>query len=205
MGIALILVIVSLALIAWRIRAKARARSVGRRSVSQRGTHRRSPDSLPLRSPTPPAPGRRPVKTASGAGQSSSQAVASTQNCAADTCSADCTEPPVGAASGPWVADVTGSSRGSAGTSRATRPGASARLTGQAAPSRGRHYAGLHMDGYATWVPAGQLVRVGECSISGGLIYVGRGLAAETGGGPDPALIDPGLDVDHRAPDYAGA
>lgn len=65
-------------------------------------------------------------KAASGAGQSSSQAVASTQNCAADTCSADCAEPPVGAAPGPWVADVTGSSRGSAGTSRATRPGASA-------------------------------------------------------------------------------
>ena len=61
------------------------------------------------------------------------------------------------------------------------------------------------MDGDATWVPAGQLVQVGEYSISGGLIYVGRGLAAVTGGGPDPALIDPGLDVDHRAPDYAGA
>ena len=61
------------------------------------------------------------------------------------------------------------------------------------------------MDGDATWVPAGQLVQVGKYSISGGLIYVGRGLAAVTGGGPDPALIDPGLDVDHRAPDYAGA
>ena len=54
------------------------------------------------------------------------------------------------------------------------------------------------------WVPAGQLVRVRGCSISGGLIYVGRELAAVTGGGPDPALIDPGLAVDHRVPDYAG-
>ena len=55
------------------------------------------------------------------------------------------------------------------------------------------------------WVPAGQIVRVGGCSISGGLIYVGRKLTAARGGGPDPALIDPGLGVDHRAADYTGA
>jgi tellurite resistance protein len=37
------------------------------------------------------------------------------------------------------------------------------------------------------------------------LIYVGRQLSAVSGGGPDPALIDPGLGIDHRIPDYAGA
>jgi tellurite resistance protein len=55
------------------------------------------------------------------------------------------------------------------------------------------------------WVPAGQIVRVGGCSISGGLIYVGRKLTTARGGGPDPALIDPGLGVEHRAADYTGA
>ena len=48
------------------------------------------------------------------------------------------------------------------------------------------------------------LVQVSEYSITGGLVYVGRGLAAEKGGMPEPALIDPRLAVDHRAPDYAG-
>ena len=74
--------------------------------------------------------------------------------------------------------------------------------TGPALPVRG---IGPRADGDAAWVPAGQLVRVGGCSISGGLIYVGRRLAAARGGEPDPALIDPGLGVDHRAADYAGA
>ena len=75
----------------------------------------------------------------------------------------------------------------------------------QVTPSRGRRNVGRPAGGDAAWVSAGQLIRVGGCSISGGLIYVGRELAAVTGGGPDPALIDPGLDVDHRTPDYAGA
>jgi tellurite resistance protein len=78
------------------------------------------------------------------------------------------------------------------------RPG----LTGPAPPARG---IGPRADGDAAWVPAGQLVRVGGCSISGGLVYVGRRLAAARGGEPDPALIDPGLGVDHRMADYAGA
>ena len=48
------------------------------------------------------------------------------------------------------------------------------------------------------WIPAGQP------AYAGGLVYAGSGLAAEKGGMPEPALIDPGLPVDHRAPDYAG-
>jgi tellurite resistance protein len=75
------------------------------------------------------------------------------------------------------------------------------RATGSSLPARG---AGLRAGGDAAWVPAGELIRVGGCSISGGLLYVGRELTAASGGGPDPALIDPGLGVDHRAADYAG-
>jgi uncharacterized tellurite resistance protein B-like protein len=77
--------------------------------------------------------------------------------------------------------------------------------TERTAPSRSYSAAVQHAAGDAVWAPAGQLVRVGGCSISGGLIYVGRELAATAGEGPDPALIDPGLGVDHKVPDYAGA
>jgi uncharacterized tellurite resistance protein B-like protein len=59
-------------------------------------------------------------------------------------------------------------------------------------------------DGDQAWVSPGQLVRVGGCSIAGGLLYTGRELMAPRGGEPDPALIDPSLNVDHSAPDYAG-
>ena len=52
--------------------------------------------------------------------------------------------------------------------------------------------------GDAAWIPAGQP------AYAGGLVYAGSGLAAEKGGMPEPALIDPGLPVDQRAPDYAG-
>jgi uncharacterized tellurite resistance protein B-like protein len=77
-------------------------------------------------------------------------------------------------------------------------------VTGQPAPSRGYGAAVQGAAGDAVWVPPGQLVRVGGCSISGGLVYVGRELAAITGRGPDPALIDPGLGIDHQVADYAG-
>lgn len=77
--------------------------------------------------------------------------------------------------------------------------------TGRTAPSPSYSAAVQRATGDTVWAPAGQLVRVGGCSISGGLIYVGRELAATTGEGPDPALIDPGLAVDHQIPDYAGA
>jgi uncharacterized tellurite resistance protein B-like protein len=48
-------------------------------------------------------------------------------------------------------------------------------------------------------------VHAGGYAIPGGFVYVGRGLPGEKGGKPDPALIDPGLPVDPRSPDYAGA
>lgn len=75
------------------------------------------------------------------------------------------------------------------------------RASGPAVPNRS---TGPGADGDRAWVPPGQLVRVGGCPIAGGLLYVGRELMAPRGGGPDPALIDPGLEVDHHAPDHAG-
>jgi len=42
-------------------------------------------------------------------------------------------------------------------------------------------------------------------SLAGGLIYVGHRLPGAAGGMPDPALIDPSLPVDRRAPDHSGA
>jgi uncharacterized tellurite resistance protein B-like protein len=80
---------------------------------------------------------------------------------------------------------------------RAARPAVSSR-----GPARD---VGNCADGDGVWVPAGQVVQVGGYPISGGLVYVGRELAAATGGQPDPALINPSLDVDHRSPDYVGA
>ncbi|HET9894943.1 MAG TPA: TerB N-terminal domain-containing protein [Streptosporangiaceae bacterium] len=77
---------------------------------------------------------------------------------------------------------------------RASEPAFSARSTERGA------------EGDRAWVSPGQIVRIGGCSITGGLLYIGHELMAPRGGGkPDPALIDPGLEVDHRAPDYAGA
>lgn len=76
---------------------------------------------------------------------------------------------------------------------------------GQTTPSRSSSAAVQRAAGDAVWVPAGQLVRIGGCPISGGLINVGRELAAVTGGGPDPALIDPGLGTDHQVADFTRA
>ena len=59
--------------------------------------------------------------------------------------------------------------------------------------------------GDAAWIPVGQPAYVGGYAIHGGLVYAGSGLVAEKGGIPEPALIDPGLPVDLRIPDYAGA
>jgi tellurite resistance protein len=58
--------------------------------------------------------------------------------------------------------------------------------------------------GDAAWIAAGQPAHAGGYAIPGGFVYVGRGLPGEKGGKPDPALIDPGLPVDPRSPDYAG-
>jgi TerB N-terminal domain/TerB-C domain/Tellurite resistance protein TerB len=59
--------------------------------------------------------------------------------------------------------------------------------------------------GDSAWIPAGQPAHAGGYSIPGGFVYAGSGLAAEKGGMPEPALINPGLPVDPRVPDYAGA
>jgi uncharacterized tellurite resistance protein B-like protein len=53
-------------------------------------------------------------------------------------------------------------------------------------------------------VPAGQTISVGGFVIAGGLIYVGRQLCGAATDEPDPALIDPSLPVNSRAPDSAG-
>lgn len=53
-------------------------------------------------------------------------------------------------------------------------------------------------------MPAGQTAHAGGRPILGGLIYTGSRLAAEKPGMAEPALIDPGLPVDLRMPDFAG-
>ena len=45
------------------------------------------------------------------------------------------------------------------------------------------------------WVPAGRVVQVSGFSLSGGLIYLGRGLLAINRNSVEPALIDPALPV----------
>lgn len=108
-----------------------------------------------------------------------------------------------------------------------TRPGAAPRfipaqqpgrpLPGRPHPAAGRDRRPAGFPGYAppasrqaavtgdaVWIPAGQSAYAGGQAIPGGLIYAGSGLATEKGGMPEPALIDPGLPVDLRMPDYAG-
>lgn len=58
--------------------------------------------------------------------------------------------------------------------------------------------------GASLWRPAGTSVEVQGGRIDSGLVYVGRGLTAVTGGQPEPALIDPSLPVDARRIDWAG-
>ncbi len=55
------------------------------------------------------------------------------------------------------------------------------------------------------WISPGQAVKVGKFTIPGGMIYVGRGLAAVADHrGDEPALIDPQLQVASKNPDYQG-
>lgn len=54
------------------------------------------------------------------------------------------------------------------------------------------------------WLPDGVRADIAGISVSGGMIYVGSRLPAEAADGPDPALIDPRLPVDHRNPDLRG-
>lgn len=54
------------------------------------------------------------------------------------------------------------------------------------------------------WLPCGRSVDVRGYSIDGGLIYVGKGLAAVNGYSVEPALINPKLRVDQKHPDHGG-
>ena len=177
--------------------------------IRRRGTHRRTPRSSPMPRPSPPVPVARPAQ-----GWPVPGAPVPTGPVA--------TPPPEPGVPAPASAARYAPSRGPAGhqipapptspmppAPRAVMPDpriSSGRVrplvTGPAPPARG---TGPGADGDAAWVPAGQLVQVSGCSIAGGLVYVGRKLTAARGGEPDPALIDPDLDVDHRAADYAGA
>lgn len=58
----------------------------------------------------------------------------------------------------------------------------------------------------ARWIPAGEAVEVAGFHLPGGLIYVGAHLPPVNSPyrSSEPALIDPGLKVDRRAPDLAG-
>lgn len=54
------------------------------------------------------------------------------------------------------------------------------------------------------WIPGGVTTRIHGLEIPGGLIYVGRGLAAARGYGEEPALIDPKRRADLSLSDHAG-
>ncbi|MEV6445458.1 TerB N-terminal domain-containing protein [Amycolatopsis sp. NPDC051716] len=54
------------------------------------------------------------------------------------------------------------------------------------------------------WLPQDQDVVVAGTTLRGGLLYVGTGMPDAAGVGTEPALIDPGLPVDLRNPDWAG-
>ncbi len=69
------------------------------------------------------------------------------------------------------------------------------------APDLGREAA---VRGKAVWKRPGDGVEVQGLRLDAGLVYVGRGLTALTGGQPEPALIDPTLPVDRRRADWSG-
>ncbi len=54
------------------------------------------------------------------------------------------------------------------------------------------------------WVPKDRSVSVGGRTIEGGLLYVGKNLAAADGYSVEPALINPKLKATAKHPDYAG-
>ncbi|MCW2882126.1 MAG: hypothetical protein JWQ95_6226 [Sphaerisporangium sp.] len=55
-----------------------------------------------------------------------------------------------------------------------------------------------------SWLPPGAGISLAGLNIVGGLLYVGSGLPSASGAMVEPALIDPGLPVDLRQPDWAG-
>lgn len=58
--------------------------------------------------------------------------------------------------------------------------------------------------GSLEWIAKGVPINVAGYSISGGMVYVGRGAAAANGHGVEPTLIDPSLKVDWQRPDWTG-
>ncbi|HEY2700508.1 MAG TPA: TerB N-terminal domain-containing protein, partial [Pseudonocardiaceae bacterium] len=54
------------------------------------------------------------------------------------------------------------------------------------------------------WLPDGVRAEIAGIPVLDGMIYVGTALPADSGGQPDPALIDPTLPVDHHHPDLRG-
>jgi len=56
----------------------------------------------------------------------------------------------------------------------------------------------------SVWVPQGQTVEIEGYSISGGLIYFGKGLKTVDGWEKEPALINPSLHIGWCNPDYTG-
>lgn len=64
--------------------------------------------------------------------------------------------------------------------------------------------AGHRVGRDALWIPPGQPVTVAGQLISGGMLYVGRGLMSASSATTEPALIDPSLRVDRRRPDWLG-
>jgi tellurite resistance protein len=56
---------------------------------------------------------------------------------------------------------------------------------------------------HAHWVGPGSSATIAGVSIQGGMLYIGQGLVAPSGG-IEPALIDPRLKVNHRRPDFGG-
>ena len=204
MALAVILAIILLTLFAVRYgKARSRSRSVGRRSDSRPGTHRRAP---PRPSATAPA-GRQARNWPAPGPPVSGGPVATPQPRPG---------PPPSAPAARYTPGREPARSPSPGLPSSPVPrGQMTAMPAQQAPPHERrsrasrsalpiHSTGPGADGDRAWVPPGQIVRVGGCPIAGGLLYVGRELAAPRGGGPDPALIDPGLGVDHRAPDYAG-
>src|ERR1035441_2550542 len=207
MAVALVLVVMTLALAAWRSTAKARARSAVRRSASRRGTHRRPPTSPSVRGPALPDRGKRAVQQRPVSAEPvvirppghGAPPAAPTVPYAPGHGSAQRRIP--GMPTSPMTPAPPVVAQEPQMPPSPVRP----RATGQTSPSRGYSAAVQPAAGDAVWVPPGQLVQVGGCSISGGLVYVGRDLAAITGRGPDPALLDPSLGTDHQVADYAGA
>lgn len=56
-------------------------------------------------------------------------------------------------------------------------------------------------DGNQFWIPPGESVRINGVDI-GDMIYVGQGLESVAGGRPEPALIDPELQISSETGDY---